>query len=467
MTLRLAHSPRLALAAGLLALASCAPIRPTEISPQTTAASFRARSLDDAGLRRLATQPTTGFVTWPPSRLDSRALDLTALYFNSSLQVSRSKWQVANAAIATAGQIPNPTINVSPLYVVTATAGISPWVVASSLVQIIETAGKRQFRLARAQYVAEAARLDVLSAAWDTVGQVNGAVLDVAAAQSRVAAMESQVAAQSGLVEIADKRLQAGLGSRLELTTVRTNLTRAVSGQQTARTMLIEAQHQLAQAIGLSIESLPLDRLQLPPLNQALPLGFEARIRDNAALNRADLLARLADYAASEVGLQLEAASRIPNLELGPSFEYDQGNRKWGLSAAFQLPIFNQNQGPIAEALAQRRQAADQLVALQARIIGEVNRSIAAYGAALKSLSVAEHLFQQQNQQLRAQEALFARGETDRLELFAARVEAATAALARIDAQAALAKACLSVELAGHLFPDGFNPAALALPEWR
>lgn len=468
MTPCLALSPRLAPLAGcLLALAGCAAVRPVVTSPRDTALSFQARSLHDAGLRAVATRPGTGFASWPPSRLDARALDLAALYFNPSLQVARSKWQVARAAIVTAGQIPNPTLSVSPLYVTTATAGISPWVVASSLVQIIETAGKRQFRLARAQYLAEAARLDVLSAAWDVASRVNLALLDVAAAQSRAAAVGRQVAAQSELVDVAEKLLQAGIGSRLELLTARTVLNRAILDQQAVRTTLIDAQHQLALAVGVPFDAIPLDRLSLPPLGQTLPPGFEARVHDTAALNRADLLARLADYAASVITLQLELANRIPNVDFGPNFEYEQGDLRWGLSLTFQVPVFNQNQGPIAEAAKQRRQAADQFIALQAGVIGEVDRAIAAYDSALRSLAAADRLFQQQSQQARTQETLFARGESDRLQLLAARVELAITALARVDAQSAVGRARLAVEQAGHLAAGGFNPAAFAMPERR
>lgn len=447
---------------GLLALAGCAGVRPVEVSPRDTAVSFRARSLDDAGLRVAATRTATGFSQWPPSRLDARALDLAALYFNPDLQVARAKWHSAQAAIVTAGQVPNPTVSVSPLYVTTATAGISPWVVASSLAQIIETAGKRQFRLARAQYSAEAARLDALSIAWDTVHKVNIALLDVAAAQRRAKAIARQVAVQSELVDVTEKLIQAGLGSRLELLTVRTVLNRAILDQQAARTSLVDAQHQLAQVVGVPFDAIPTDRLSLPPLDQILPAGFEARVRDTAALNRADLLARLADYAASAIALQLEVANRTPNVELGPNFEYDQGDRKWGLSLTFQLPVFNQNQGPIAEAAAQRRQTADQFLAAQAGVIGEVDRAIAAYGSAVRSLAAADRLFLQQNQQARTQDTLFARGEADRLQLLAARVELAVAALARVDAQSTVARTRLAVEQAGHLSAGGFDPAAFA-----
>lgn len=467
MTLRLALSPKLVPPVGcLLILAGCASVRPVVTSPRDTALSFRARSLDDARLRAVAMQPGTGFSEWPPRRLDARALDLAALTFNPSLQVARSKWHVAEAAVVTAGQIPNPTISTSPLYV-TNPGGLPAWVVASSLVQIIETAGKRQFRLARARYLAEAARLDVLSAAWDVASRVSGALVDLAAAQSRAAAIARQVEVQSELVEVTEKLIQAGFGSRLELLTARTVLNRAILDQQAVQTTLIDARHRLAQAVGVPFGAIPLDRLSLPSLDQVLPPGFEIKVRDTAALNRADLLARLADYAASDMTLQLEVANRIPNVELGPNYEYDQGLRKWGLSLTFELPIFNQHQGPIAEAAAQRRQAADQFIALQAGVIGEVDQTIATYDAAVRFLAAADRLFRQQNQQARIQETLFARGETDRLQLLAARVELAIAALARVDAQSAVARARLAVEQAGHLAVGGFNPAAFAMAERR
>lgn len=466
---------RLAPVAGcLLTLANCAAVQPVAVSPRDTALAFRARSLDDAGLRTAATRPETGFAEWPPGRLDARALAVTALYFNPDLQVARDKWRAANAAIVTAGQLPNPTLSVSPLYVSTAIAGVppgvagmSPWVVASSLVQIIETAGKRQFRLARSRYLAEAARLDALSIAWDTTSKVNSALTDVAAGKARATAIGRQVAVQSELVEVTGKLMQGGFGSSLELLTARTVLNRAILDQQAVQTTLTDAQHQLAQTVGLPFDAIPKGRLSLPSLDQRLPPGFAAQVRQAAPLNRADLLARLADYAASVITLQLEVANSIPNVELGPNFEYDQGDLKWGLNLTFQLPIFNQNEGPIAEAVAQRRQAAGQFIAAQASVIGEVERAIAAYDSALRSLAAADRLFQQQNQQARTQETLFARGEADRSQLLAARVELATAALARVDSQAAVARAGLAVEQAGHLAAGGFDPATFAVPERR
>lgn len=440
-------------------LVGCTTAEPIGRSTQDAETHFRARDLADEGLRHVATQPGTGFQSWPPAQWDARALDLAAIYFNPTLEVARARWQVARAAVVTAGELPNPTLNIGPQFVSNAMAGVPGWVVASSLAQIIETAGKRDFRVARARYLAESARFDVLNTGWETIGAVNSALLDIAVARSRIAALDRQVAAQSDLAEIAEKRLSAGLGSRLELTTVRTALSRAIIDREAARSGLVEARHQLAQAIGLPVNAIPFDRVSAVLPNSAPTPEFRDRIRKEAPLNRADLLAKLTDYGASETALQLEVAKQYPDIEIGPGYEYDQGEDKWGVSLALPIPIFNQNQGAIGEALAQRRQAADEFIALQAHVIGDVDRAIAAYDSAVRGLAEADTLFLHQTTQLRAQQALFDRGETDRLELLAARAELANAELARVDAEATAAKARLALETAGQLSLTGLDPA--------
>ena len=245
-----------------------------------------------------------------------------------------------------------------------------------------------------------------------------------------------------------------GLGSSLELVTARSVLTRATLDRQATSVALTETLHQLAIAAGIPAAQLTLDRLALPSLTRPLPPDFAARVRGAAPLNRADLLARLADYAASDATVRLQLAGRAPNFDVGPGFEYDQGNRKWGVSLAVALPIFNQNGGAISEALSTRRQAADQFTAAQAAIIGEVDRATAAYEQSTTSLQVAEQLYAEHAVRARIQETLFARGEIDKLELLVVRSELAAAVTARADAQGTVAKAALAVEAAGQLAVD-------------
>ena len=81
-------------------------------------------------------------------------------------------------------------------------------------------------------------------------------------------------------------------------------------------------------------------------------------IQRDAVLNRLDVRRALAQYAAAEADLQLEIAKQYPDLQIGPGYTYEEGNSFFTLGLSATLPVFNRNQGPIAEAEARRRQAA-------------------------------------------------------------------------------------------------------------
>ena len=68
------------------------------------------------------------------------------------------------------------------------------------------------------------------------------------------------------------------------------------------------------------------------------------------------MLSALAEYAASESALQVQIARQYPDIHLRPGYELDQNKNKWQLGVSMDLPILNQNQGPIAEAKAKREE---------------------------------------------------------------------------------------------------------------
>ena len=101
-----------------------------------------------------------------------------------------------------------------------------------------------------------------------------------------------------------------------------------------------------------------------------------AEIRRTALTSRADLLEALAEYAASQAALQLEIAKQYPDIHLQPGYEFDQGDSKWGIGASVELPVLSRNQGPIAEAKAKREESAARFIALQAKVLAEIDRAI-------------------------------------------------------------------------------------------
>ena len=186
-----------------------------------------------------------------------------------------------------------------------------------------------------------------------------------------------------------------------------------------------------------------------------------AAARRLALAGRADVRAALADYAAAEAGLRLEIAKQYPDLHLSPGYQYDQGDHKWTLGFTFELPVLNQNQGPIREAGARRETAAAKFIALQAQIIGAIDRALADFQAARGQMKTSAELFAAAQKQLNSAQAGLNAGAGDRADLLNSRIEFTAAALARLDGRAKLQAAVGGLEdalqrpLAGDVLATG------------
>jgi outer membrane protein TolC len=146
------------------------------------------------------------------------------------------------------------------------------------------------------------------------------------------------------------------------------------------------------------------------------------------------VLAALADYEAAQSALQLEIANQYPNIQVNPGYTWEVGEHRWLLGVtALQLPILNQNQGPIAEAEAKRRELAARFEALQMRILGDIDRAHAGLAAVCAKWTAAEQQLRIQQDNLHSAEAQFQAGETDRIALLGAELENAVAERARLD----------------------------------
>jgi outer membrane protein, heavy metal efflux system len=454
---------------GLCLLAGCAQFKAKPLSPDQTAAQFEARTLDDPGLQEFIEQNRKPFGVPPsggkdlsdprkrgtPNEWDFETLTLVALYYHPSLDVARAQWAVAQAGITTAGARPNPAANLSPQYTSNSPSGESPWVAALTIEPIIETAGKRGYRIEQAKQVSESARLSLAAQAWQVRSGLRTSLLDYATARQRVILLQNVRDAQQQLLTLLEGRLQAGDIAATELTTPRVALIRAQADLADAQRQVVDSRAAVAQALGVPLQALEGRELtfdlsqsskpEAPPASSLQPLSAEARRR--ALHGRADILAALADYAASQSALQLEIAKQYPDIRLGPGYEYDQGLHKWGLAVGTDvLPVFNRNQGPIAEAQARRAEAAARFLALQAKTTGEIDRALAAVTASREQLRQIDELLATQRQHVQSVEAMVQAGAADRFDLHSAQLEVATTELARLDAMTKVQQALGQLE---------------------
>jgi len=436
-------------AAGLCFLAGCAHYEAKPLSPEQTAAQFEARTLDDPALKQFLEQNLKrDLPSWPLREWDSGTLTLVALYYHPSLDVARAQWAVAQAGIRTAGERPNPTADLAPQYTSNSESGVSPWVAALTLNGTIETAGKRGYRIERAKQVSESARLNLAEQAWQVRSRLRTSLLDHTAAQRRVAMQQEVLAAQQRVLKLLEGRLFAGAIAATDLTTQRVALIKTQADFADAQRQAIESRAAVAQALGLPSRAIEGCTLKFDPLQPAEAgrdlESTEARRR--ALHSRADILAALANYAASQSALQLEIAKQYPDIHLGPGYEYDQGAHKWGLAVGADLPVFNRNEGPIAEARAKRAEAATRLLALQAQVVAQIDLAMAARAASQGQLRQIDALLETQQRRVQSVEEMVKAGATDQLDLSSARLEVSTTELAHLDAMVKVQQAIGQLE---------------------
>jgi CRISPR system Cascade subunit CasA len=105
-----------------------------------------------------------------------------------------------------------------------------------------------------------------------------------------------------------------------------------------------------------------------------------------------------------------------------------------GLGLSFELPIFNQHQGEIGEALGRRTAAGEHLKSVQAQIFEQIDRAEAAWPAARESWAESARVAQLAAAADQAEQRAFTRGASDRAATLAAQIAASEAQLAMLAA---------------------------------
>lgn len=375
---------------------------------------------------------------------DFQTLTLVAFYFHPSLDVARAQWKVSEGESVTASARPNPTLSVAPGYTANAASAVSPWLAAVNFDVPIETAGKRGYRKAKAKQLSESARLNIVTTAWQVRKNLRDSLLDFADAQERQSLLTKQNEVQRELVRRFQEQLQAGAISAADISLARIAFTKSQSDLSAAQTRLVEMRVRIAENLGMPASSLANENFGLDFPTQINLNASEARRR--ALQSRTDILAALADYAATQSELQLQVAKQFPDVHIGPGYQYDQGGNKWSLGLTVELPLLNRNQGGIAEAKARREESAAKLLALQAKISAEIDRASAAYQAAQEQLTSGRLLLELQTRQQKFVEDQLKAGEIDRLQVLTAQMEFQSAKILQLDAQTRARKALADFE---------------------
>jgi outer membrane protein TolC len=400
--------------------------------------------------------------SWPLEAWGLNSLTLAAYYFNPDLDAARANAASAEATIRTAAMKPNPTVGVGPGY---ESPPAGQFIMGFNFDLPIETAGKRGYRIANATHLSQASRFQLAGTAWTVRSRVRSAFVDYLFAVEAAAQLQRQVSLQAQYADLIESRFHAGEIALPEVTTARIDLTNLRQALRAAEGQLNISHASLAAAIGIPDSALATKSLKWPGIDAPpVPSSLSSQsVREAAVLNRLDVRRALEQYEAAQSNLQLEAARQYPDIHLGPGYNFEEGAHFISLNLSSVLPLRNQNEGPIAEAEAQRKAAGAQVLSAQSTVIADSDKALAQYAAAYATFEEASRSVAQLKEQQGAAERLLKAGETEQFTAIAAEVQTAAAERARLDV---LRQAQLSVGLLEDALQRPLDPAIIpALPK--
>ena len=418
--------------------------RARPLSAPVIEGQYRARSIDSEAIHKFV--QSAGWKNWPPAVLDLSALTLIADYYSPDLDIARSQFRIADAAVKTAGARINPTL--------AADGGYSGQPGAHTIYSIspgftIETAGKRGYRALQAQKEADAARLSFAEAQWLLWSRVRVALADSLLAQRRFNLLKRETDLRTEVSEMLEKRLSVGAASQPEVDVYRVELLRTEAALDAARGDAAQKRVALATAAGVPPEALAnwdvaYADLDTPPLEISLSLR---KVQKAGLLHRIDVRRTLVEYAVADASLRLEIARQYPDLQLTPTYGFEEGFARYTFGAVSALPVFNRNEGPIQIAEARRQQVEARFRALESQAIGEMGRALALYQSAWNEWREgSERVTTLQREREQAARRALAVGQGDRLSLTLAQLETNIAAVAQLDALVRVQTALAALE---------------------
>lgn len=373
-----------------------------------------------------------------------------ALAFNPRMKLARAQRDLGAAGVVVARERANPTLSLSPEHLISAAAGVSPWVIAVSLVWPMRTAGKRDLAIEQALAADDGAMLTAAAAVWSLRADSRTTVCAAEFASARRSLAKDEAALRAELVSRLEKQAEAGIVSRYEVARARLDRDASTLRLNQADADVIAARHDIAALAGVPMSQVeqrePADGcIKAAGLREVMPIE---QLETQAIGSRLDLRAKLAEFRGADAAWRAEVAKRYPDLQLGPGYLYDQGDRKVTFSLSFELPIHSHNAGGIARARADRDRVIAETEVLEDTIRAEVGKAADQLVQARAQLAAAQALRQQGEALLDRDVDRERAGELDRPAVLTSRIATLSARADELTAARAVADAAIGLEAA-------------------
>ena len=228
----------------------------------------------------------------------------------------------------------------------------SPWVLTAGLGIALPLGERRAAEVGLAQAEARVSELRAREVEWDSLHALEESWIAWTAESARAEESERHARSLAPLAQRAQELLELGELDRSEAALFALEQERAALSAALQRGEARALELRVRACLGLA----PGSELELVPAYGDGAEPGDSGPDELAARNPG--LARLAaEYERSERALQLELERQLGELSLGPRFESDAGQDRFGLLGALPLPLWNANRRAIAHAWHERELA--------------------------------------------------------------------------------------------------------------
>jgi cobalt-zinc-cadmium efflux system outer membrane protein len=318
---------------------------------------------------------------------------------NKDLQAAREQLRQAETRLVQSGLWPNPTLDAT-YSTERFTENKSAGGYSAAYTQPFELGGKRGKRIRVAEIAVEVARAQIADAERLVIGQARTLYGEALAAAARLDLLEQMRNLNQQMLQVTLVQRKAGDASRLDET-----LLRATMNQVDAQRFQAEAQ---GAGFLLQIKNLmgqpPDAPVLLRAVTESAPLNLTEESAVSLALaSRPDLKATHLREEMAEAGIDLAKAQIFPTIGASvrysqdklvledlpvPGARYTEKDRAVSFGVSIPLPLFNRQQGAIAESVSQRVQAKAQREATELSVRREVAIAYRNYEASNKTLEL-------------------------------------------------------------------------------
>ncbi len=269
------------------------------------------------------------------------------------LKTAAAQKQLAEAGVQTAKGFLNPEVELltgktKPRVV----DGTSGQVTSLSITQPIEWSSIRRARIQGAEYNVKSTVANYALNQLDLESQIKQSFFEVLKRQNELKLAEEDAGI---LQQIRDKvalRVKVGEAARYELVKSDAELSSALNVARSAKLRVNESKAMLRALTGLQIT---IDFNIDGHLSPHLTLPDIHLLRENALARHPQVQQTAFDVQKAQSQIELQRALKNPTFAVKGSMDRSPDAKQYQLGVVFSVPIWNQNQGPLAEAQAEKQ----------------------------------------------------------------------------------------------------------------